>query len=130
MKNCLMTTISAGLWLESLEMHCKSFQCKYFIKCKTPDWIFYQFQFVLSPRLGSRYRIKIKLFRINNFSRILSVPWQGGTWVTLEFQLNYKSLYNVILMFLIDTKLSKLSQLFWLMTNFGLLNLKIILRSE
>ena len=44
MKNCLMTTISAGLWLESLEMHCKSFQCKYFIKCKTPDWIFYQLQ--------------------------------------------------------------------------------------
>ena len=41
MKNCLMTTISAGLQLESLEMHCKSFQCKYFIKCKTPDWIFF-----------------------------------------------------------------------------------------
>ena len=29
----------------------------------------------------------------------------GGACVTLEFQFNFKSLYNVILVFLIDTKL-------------------------
>ncbi len=46
-----------------------------------------------------------------------------GVWHLYEFQLNYKSLYNVILMFPIQTQ----AQLFRLMTNFGQLNLKIIL---
>ena len=106
MKNCLMTTISAGLWLEPLEMHCKSFQCKYFIKCKTPDWIFLAVPIEKHLFCHLARGFYLKLFRINNFSGRFSIrTLTGGA----SFQLKYKSFFNVILIFLIDTNLSRLS---------------------